>query len=580
MTRTRKASPKRMKHPSADWTMVQSIDEKKLESGSYLFPGRSDSRAVDRISERELGILSVAVRAGGDETWHPVRLWDFNCIGFGVVHLPMQSLEDPILGRSGNRSDAAAGIPGLGVKEGEEVEVRIAKGSSRAYELWCQVRNVGPWRDGAKIGLRRLDVNLPQMVEVERRGAKRLPLGAGLSLKARMRHPFLFGRWCPVTVFDINSSLGLSFRSEDSSILLFEGMEVEIHFELPSFRQNPMKARVAWIHATRENEIRFGGECRGMDWGLHNALCSYLLISRQWTPAQLRDVGFKAGRIKTYLRYRTVKTMEDYAAVLHLRRDAYVNAGKRTADTPPEKMASQLDGVSRILTAHHQDSLVGSITFTFPVSEETVLDSQAGFPGSKYPVRLPPKANLIEVSRLCVHPSYRGTDLLIGLFEHGLKHFLLSDRHWLLTSATEDLMPLYQRIGFTRLKASYRHPHLNHQEHHLIIAHRSAFLWGFGIGILTWNSVFGNLIAYLLDRKLIRIPAWMRAIIKAKLAFRRLAVMLTDSRARSGFKRHMSALLSSRSAGSRESGSAERPGDAGLHPEVDVEVPDPGKPED
>lgn len=559
--------------------MAQPIDESKLESGTYMFPGKSDSRALDRISERELGIFSVAIRVGGSDAWHAVRLWDFNGIGFGVVHAPGQSLQEPILGRPGHRPETASGTSGLDLKEGEEVEVRMVKGTSRPYRLWCQVRNIGPWRDGVKIGLRRLDINLPQLVEVDRRGAKRLSLGAGLSLKARLRHPFLYGRWCPVTVFDINPSLGLSFRSEDASLLLFEGMEVEIHFELPSLRSSPMKARVAWVHATRENEIRFGGECQDMGFGLHNALCNFLLVSRQWTPAQLREVGFKAGKIKACLRYRTVKSMEDYAAVLHLRRDAYVEAGKKPADTQPERMASVLDGVSRILTAHHLESLVGSITFTFPVSEDTVLDSQAGFPGGKYPVRLPPKANLIEVSRLCVHPSYRGTDLLIGLFEHGLKHFLLSDRHWLLTSATEDLLPLYQRIGFTRLKASYRHPHLNHQVHHLIIAHRSAFLWGFGIGILSWNSVFGNLVAYLLERKLIPIPGWMRIIIRAKLAFRPLAALLTDARAKAGFKRHMSALYSSRGSQSREADMADAAGAATLYPEVEVEIPAPGKSE-
>ena len=50
-----------------------------------------------------------------------------------------------------------------------------------------------------------------------------------------------------------------------------------------------------------------------------------------------------------------------------------------------------------------------------------------------------------------------------------------------------------------KLKASYKHPLLNNKEHHLLIAHRSAFLWGFGMGLLTWNSVFGDLVGHLLD---------------------------------------------------------------------------------
>lgn len=579
MTRVRKKPPKPSKQTALDWSMAQAIDVGKLESGVFRFPGHSDGRAVDRISERELGLLAVSLRKGGEEAWHPVRLWDFNAIGFGVVHEPGRSLLDPILGRGGERAAAAAGAPGLPLEEGEEVELRLVKGMSPPYQLWCQVMNVGPWRAGTKIGLRRLDVNLPQLVETDRRGARRLSLGNGLSLKARIRHPFLYGRWCPITVFDVNRSLGFSFRSADASILLFEGMRIEIHFELPSIRQSPMQARVAWVHATRENEVRFGGECLSMDWSVHNALCAFLLVSRQWTPAHLKEVGFRARDVKGHLRYRTVKSMEDYAAVLYLRRDAYVSVGKRPADTQPEKMASLLDGVSRILTAHHQGTLVGSLTFTFPSSEETVLDSQAGFPNRQYPVRLPPKANLIEVSRLCVHPGYRGTDLLIGMFEHGLKHFLMSDRHWLVTSATADLLPLYQRIGFTQLKASYRHQHLNNQEHHLIIAHRSAFLWGFGIGILTWNSVFGNLVAYLLERGLLAIPGWMRLIIKGKLLLRPVAALLSDSRARSGFKRHMAALLAARQSTAKDADPTVSGGST-LYADLELELPDSGKARD
>lgn len=508
---------------------------------------RGEQREFHRTSQRDLGRVAVSLRLPGGD-WAPVQLWDFTSIGFGIYcaggSTAAAALAPPeytpgLPPQNSEPAGSSAQVASPSIEEGDEVELCIQVRAGQEFQVWCQARNISPWRGGLKVGLRRLDVNFPQPVDVERRESFRLPMAPALSLKARIKHPYLFGHWCPLQVSDVNRNLGLSFQSQDDSILLFEGMEVQVHFELASLRQTPMTGRVAWVHATEANKVRFGVACLDMDYRLHNGICDYLLFSRHWTPARLRDGGFKALQVKNCLRFRAVKDMEDYGQILHLRRDAYVGAGKKPEGTIPEEMSTPLDGKSRILMAHHGDRLVGTVTFTFPTSEDTLLDSQAGFPGQKYPVHLPPKANLIEVSRLCIHEEYRSTDLLQGIFEHGLKHFLMSDRHWLLTSAVDDLLPLYQRIGFVKLKASYKHPQLNNQEHHLIIAHRSAFLWGFGINLLLWNHVFGGLVLYLLERKLVVVPRWTRAIIHCKLLFRPLAERLLDASARRAFRKHM-----------------------------------------
>jgi hypothetical protein len=532
-----------------DWQPVADAAELGHVRLAAIPTAHADQRALDRVSHGELDRVAVSLRIPGQETWAPVRLWDFTSIGFGIwiqddSSAPEGSLHDPILARE----KAATGLSGkpLPWREMDEVEVRIRLGARHEYQVWCQVRNVSRWRGGTRIGLRRLDLAFPQTLDAERRSALRLGLSPTLSLKARIRHPFLYGHWCRLIASDLNQDLGMSFLCNDPSILLFEGMELEICFELSAFRQEPMRALVAWVHATDSDQVKFGVQCISVDHRLHNALCDYLLFSQYWTPAKLRAAGFQSKRVRSHLRFSAVRTMDDYAEVLHLRRDAYVGAGKRPQGTRPEHMSTALDGRSRILMARHHGKLVGTMTYTFPASEETVLDSQAGFPGAKYPVRLPPKMNMIEVSRLCIDESYRGTDLLVGIFEHGLKHFLLSDRHWLLTSATDELVPLYRRIGFVKLKAAYKHPLLGNRDHHLLIAHKSAFLWGFGIGLYVWNSVFGDLIRHLLERKRLQVPAWMRIMIRCKLMFRPLARRSMDAMTRRAFSRHLEALRNAR----------------------------------
>ncbi len=535
-------------------------DPKKFEVGKFKFHGLFENRTQERISQRELGLVQMSMRQPGREEWIAVRLWDFTSISFGVQFLPPQSIQDPAgfqRPEAGSPTEPAderdrlelGSLPAdsgkVQVQCGDQVEIRIRITHHAEFQIWCEVKNTVAWKDGVKIGLRRLDIAFPQSVNKERRENFRLPVAPALALNARLSHPFLFGQWSLMQVSDVNHSMGLSFDCRDPSILVFEDMELDIHFELPNLRQVAMSARVAWVHATEANHVKFGVACLDMPWALHNGICDFLLFSRHWTPLRLREAGFRARRVKNRLRFRTVKNMGDYAEVLYLRRDAYVGAGKKSADTKPEEMAGSLDGCSRILMAHHHNDLVGSLTFTFPPTEDTVLDSQAGFPGKKYPVALPPKANLIEVSRLCIHGEYRNTDLLQGLFEHGIKHFLMSDRHWLLTSAVEGLLPAYLRIGFVRLKASYRHPGLNHQEHHLILAHRNTFLWGQGMNLMVWNTLFSDVIAYMLDRKLIEVNGLERAIIRSKLLLRPVSRLFVERRAQSAFQAHLKSLRES-----------------------------------
>lgn len=543
---------KKFRTKNRDWspgtTNAESIvlepPQEIAKVATHNFSGLFEHRDLNRISERELSAVKIAIRLAEKSEWIPVKLWDFNSISFGI-HIPNQPAFVDWTATSPHMDDQNLSLPlnskltGVGVKAGDQIEIQISVNQNQKFEIWCEVKNSISWKNGIKLGLRRLDVNFPQTVKSDRREADRLSLAPSVGLKARLLHPFIFGHWCTVQVFDLNKNMGFSFTSRDAAILLFEGLELELFFELPTFRKIAMVCRVAWVHATVSNHVKFGVQCMDINLDLHNGICAFLLLSEQWTPAKLRELGFRSQQVKSKLRFRTVKNMQDYAEVLYLRRDAYVGVGKKPEGTEPESMAGSLDGMSRILMAYHQETLVGSITFTYPMSKDVILDSEKGFPGQKYPIEIPPKVNLIEVSRLCIHQEYRSTDLLQGLFEHGIKHFLMSDRHWLLTSAVSELLPTYQRIGFKKLNVSYKHPGLNFKEHHLIIANRSAFLWGKGISPLVWNTLFGEVIEYLVLRKLIQVTFWEKIFIRGKLLFKPMAQSLLASRAQAAFRKHL-----------------------------------------
>lgn len=522
-------------HSQADWTPTAEREEQTNATLQFNFLGLVEHRDQIRISERELGHVKMSLKFPGTPQWQAVKLWDFTAISFGVI-IPYTPKFIDSTSKPTEKSDS--------LQVGDQVEIKISVTSNQTFSCWCEVKNTVAKNEGTKIGLRRLDVHFPQSVQKDRREFNRLPLAPLIQLVARIKHPFLFGHWCSIQVSDINPKMGFSFTCQDESILLFDGMELELYFELAGLRKTTMLVRVSWVHATVSNRVKFGVECMDIDLKLHNGLCSFLLFSHFWTPSKLRELGFRSQQVKNKLRFRTVKNMQDYAEVLYLRRDAYVGVGKKPEGTPPESMAGPLDGMSRILMAHHHDTIVGSMTFTYPLTQDTLLDSERGFPGQKYPTGIPPKVNLIEVSLLCIHQEYRSTDLLQGLFEHGIKHFLMSDRHWLLTSAVTELLPTYQRIGFKKLNMSYKHPGLNFKEHHMIIANRNAFLWGKGVNPLVWNSLFGEVIDYLTSKNLIKVSVLQKVFIRSKMLLRPFAQILLSNRTQAAFRKHLKTLQS------------------------------------
>lgn len=502
------------------------LDKTRLEAGEYKFDAARNARRQLRISQRELGRVTIEVQRAEGEDWVPVKLWDFTSISFGIV------------------------VDDDSWEIGSQLKVRLQTASQETHVADCTLMSKRE-RQGAALpqwhlGLRRDDVHAPQGRDTGRREDERLRLAPAVNLVARIRHPYLFAHWCRVRAYDVNRSMGFAFECEDPSLLIFVGMTLDLHFELPGMRDLPLKARVAWVFATDDHRARFGVSCMAMDFALHNCISDFLLVTRHWSPARLRAAGFRVQQVKQRLRFRTVQSREDYDAVLCLRRDAYVGAGRKPEGTPPEAMVGRLDAQSRILTAWHGSELVGSLTFAFPDREDILLDSEGGFPGQAYPVQVPRKADLIEVSRLCIHPAYRSTDLLQGLFEHGMQHFLSSDRHWLLSSAVPELLPLYLRIGFKTLGATYCHPALGNAEHHLILAHRDVFLRGKGMRHAVWLGLFGDVLRFLVRNHPRLFPLSLRLRLVPHLLMHPLMKRMSQARLRRAFKQYLATLQAQR----------------------------------
>ncbi|MEO6098370.1 MAG: hypothetical protein ABIW76_22940 [Fibrobacteria bacterium] len=472
-----------------------------------------ETRSSHRTSERELERIPVTIVHPASGRKSSGYLWDYAATGFAVL-LP--------------RFTASANLP---IKEGDVLEVTLALGS-RLPSARCRVENIGLFRGSFRLGLKRLDIESIVADEAEVAG---LRIARG-GVEAEIRNDFLYGEWCDLTLTGLERGPILIFSSADPSLSLFPGAEVRVHLKFPSSRENSVLGRIDRLSTTATGGIRFHLIPRYFPAELANELAESLVFESNLPPEEIKSLGFPARYFRNRLEFRFAANMKDYRKVIVLRRNAYVEAGKKAADTAPESMSSEWDRKSRILCAFHEDTLVASVTLTFPESESAILRSQAAFPGSEYPPGVPAKTDLIEINSLCTHLDYRKGDVLHALFEQIARCFLLSDRSHILTLCDENLLKLYLKVGFRNL--GHRCTYLG-IEHHLIRGDKDGIRIGKGVPILAWAGLYGDLVQDLMGNGLLEASAWEKRLIRFKLLFLPLSKRILGARMEKMFRKHL-----------------------------------------
>lgn len=472
-----------------------------------------ETRSSDRTSERELERIPVTIIHTASGRKSPATLWDYASTGFAVL-LP--------------RFAASANLPILAE---DVLEVSLDLGLSRPSAR-CRVENIGLFRGCFRLGLSRLDIG-PCAADDGEADGLRIAHGG---VEAEIRNDFLYGEWCDLTLAGLETGPTLIFTSDDPSLSVYPGAEVRIHLKFPSSRENSVLGCIDRIARTASGGITFRLTPRQFSAELANELAESLVFESKLSPEEIKALGFPARYFRDRLEFRFAATMEDYRKVVLLRRNAYVEAGKKAADTAPEAMSSKWDRKSRILCAYHEDTLVASAAMTFPKSEAVILRSEAAFPDSEYPPGVPAKTSFIEVNSLCTHREYRKGDLLHAMFEQIARCFLLSDRSHILTLCDGNLLGLYLKIGFRDL--GHRCTYLG-MEHHLIRMDKDVVRTGRGISTLAWTGLYGELIQDLMGNGLLEATAMEKRRIRFKLLFLPLSKRILGTRMEKVFRKHL-----------------------------------------
>lgn len=476
-------------------------------------------RRYERTGERELERLDGAIRTSKAFPWNPVRIRDYSQQGFGVVALHPADWTLP--------------------REAQSVDLRVNGPWNRDLILPCEVRNLPGTGEGNRLGLKRLDL-LDTPPAGNESGHTLKPASR---LEVRIENPILYQEWASATLVGFGARREWIFRSIDPSLLLLRELPLRVQFDLPLESDGISNGEVLWVAMEAGSEgLAFGIRWTAMPFEVSNGVGEFLLRAEGLTPAELRPYGVCMRGFREQLRFTVVSTREEYQKVLYLRREAHGLTGKTPRDTDHPQKASRFDDHDRILAAFHGDELAACLGLTFPKDSDSLPRSETLFPGKAYPVRLPPKAKMIEAHAFHTRPEYWGADLIKGMFEQVARCLILSDREWILTLATAELWPLYRRIGFRKVGASVKVDFLGGLEHHLILVHRDAWAAGRRMSPRDWNYFFGDLVRTLQLRGYLELPPGARARVAALSLLRGFGRRRTEARMESEFRNFPCAL--------------------------------------
>jgi predicted GNAT family N-acyltransferase len=218
-------------------------------------------------------------------------------------------------------------------------------------------------------------------------------------------------------------------------------------------------------------------------------LGQYLLQFGPGTSLQeLRATGFRIRTSLPAVEFGSVRTDDEYREILALRRLAYVHAKKVSEDAKDLDMADEFDAQSRILFARYQGRMVASLRVMFPSGAADPLKHEEYV---RLPETLPPRDELVELSKACTHPDFRGSDLFYGLAKLATLTIAQAGRRWMLMSCTDGLVRVYTAFGWRRMSLSYVHPSMK-LEHHLLLGDVPAMLAGQGTNPIFWNLTVGR----------------------------------------------------------------------------------------
>jgi predicted GNAT family N-acyltransferase len=215
---------------------------------------------------------------------------------------------------------------------------------------------------------------------------------------------------------------------------------------------------------------------------------------------EMKNEGLSPIALNKALQYSFVSSSSEYFEVLALRRMAYVAEGKVSSEQSVADMSDTYDARSRILICRKGTTLVGTARLAFHEHSD-ILEHEEFI---RWPTELPRRDESVEVTRLCTHPEHQGAGLIFSLLRFCVITAVQGRRSWVVSSATSELVPMYDAVGLKSVGITFNHPVLNNLKHHIMVGNIQDAMLGRTSGPVMWNLVWKDAFKFMVDHDFIQ----------------------------------------------------------------------------
>ncbi len=347
-----------------------------------------------------------------------------------------------------------------------------------------------------EISLRTIAQPVSRVANLERRRQIRWLCSDDFHPTGVASNPAKFNDFVLFRVLDISRS-GMRLITSLRNNFIVRGMRLDIIVSFPMVSQITVRVTVQNVSFTSLNEKEYlsvGVVLEGLTANQSSVIGQYMAqFGDIDSLREFRESGFAQVDISGAMEYGVVRTEEDYREVLNLRHLAYIADGKISPDASVNEVADIHDSRARILICRFRGKTIATARLTF--HEHGDITEHEEFVA--WPNDFPRRDESVEVTRACTHPEFRRTGVFFALLRHVVVTATQAGRIWVVTSSTEDLVPLYRFVGLANVGITYNHPDLNNLKHVVLVGSIHEALSGRSVGPIAWNQVWRDALPYM-----------------------------------------------------------------------------------
>ncbi len=462
------------------------LDFKEIHD--LIYP--ADVRPNDRVLAR------LRKRGHANPEYIPCRVWKLSPLGIELVY-----------------------PQGGDFNKGEPIDVEVTVGGERSYFEGLIVDLVQENEAIKLIGIRlsKRSVHIDQ--EEDRRRSPRWLCSEDFFPSAVSPGKLGMNDSMRFQIRDISKE-GLQLTCSLRNKFLLPGMSLTLAATFPEVGELVLRVKIMRIDITSDagkDQLVIGTEFVHLNKRDRAILAQYLIqFSNAESLQELRANGFEPHALSRGVDFYFLKSEDDYRQVLELRLLAHQSEGTiQNSNVVPADMGDINDARARILIGKYRDRIVvtGRVRFndlTTPLEHEAYVDLPKDFPR---------RDQIQEVSRLCTHPEFRKSDLLVSFFHFICSSSLHEDRPWYLMGSWDRMVPFYRKIGFRETGLSHGEDLWN-QNQTILLGNAIDAMLGRTTHPLYWNLIWRQVSEYAIKNRIV-IPTKMD---KVRLAALRVLV--------------------------------------------------------